>query len=184
MKEDFRDESEEESEENLFNFLDTADEIFDTEEDTTIDETEDFSNCIKYAKTINGNAGIEFDFDSSLVIVRSIEKRIGETRKFYHFKNQNDESFIYFQNITRMLQLLSKYNYPVDIRFKNLDDATSDLIFLYEGQEVELQDIEILYNSLNKRLSEIGETDDKKLLWNLYYSGEYKNVQEQDILVD
>lgn len=83
-----------------------------------------------------------------------------------------------------MLELLSKYKYPVDIRFKSLDNATSDLMFLYEGKEVELQDIEKLYNSLNKRLSEIGETKDKKLLWDLEYSGEYKNVQEEDILVN
>lgn len=51
--------------------------------------------------------------------------------------------------------LLCKYKYPFDIRFKNLANARSDLVFLYEGQEVSLQYIKEIYDELKRNYKKI-----------------------------
>jgi len=146
-----------------------------------------------FAQSNSGNSAIKFLNDGLYIEISNKDTRLLGTCKYYRYEG-NDETYLYFSKIIKMLELLSKYNYPFDIKFKDLSNPTSDLVFLYEGREVDLKDIERIYESLLERTKEAEEAMNqiteqmskkfnkeeyirqrKRIMRSLYYSGDYKS---------
>jgi len=120
------------------------------------------NDVVDRAESCTSNSKINFDPYTMQVSICNTDRRLGYTLKYYDYKaDENNKAFLYFQKIARLLKLLSRYKYPFEFKFKDLSDPKSDLIFLYEGKEVELEFIEKIYEDLKKREEQVDEEIEK-----------------------
>lgn len=136
---------------------------------------------VNYAKSFNGSGSITFELYNPIIKVYNKNDKIMHTGKYWEYKNQNDPNYIYYQNICVIFQTLTDYNYPIEFKFKDLSNPQSELIFIYEGKEISLQELINLYEEFMDKSNSLGENISAREKRNLLlYSGNYVEQEKEE----